>query len=133
MLVSTLYIICALNFTSYVATRQNKLAFAAIDMVKLKTKYSSLFADYHPAKSALRDPRFTYYYKSKNLSGKFDIIGFGKKFNKVGFVYIGKEKRKPPAFIELEFSKGCKTRIYTTCGRKRSKPVYTADGIPINQ
>ncbi len=133
MLLSILYLFCALNFSSDVATSQDKPAFAAIDMVKLKTKYPSLFADYHPAKSALRVPRFTYYYKSKNLSGKFDIIGFGKKINKEGFIYIGKEIMKPPAFVELEFSKGYKTRIYTTCGRKRSKPVYTADGIPINQ
>ena len=133
MLVSILYLIYALNFSSDFATRQDKPAFAAIDMVKLKTKYPSLFADYHPAKFAYHDPSYTYYYKTSNSRGSFDIIGLGKKIDKEGFVYIGKEKNNPFPYIEVEFVRGFKTKIYTTCGRKNLKPVYTADSIPINQ
>ncbi len=132
MLVSILCLVYALNFSSDVATRQNKPAFAAIDMVKLKTKYPSLFADYHPAKFAYPDPSFIYYYEYQDTMGEIKRIGMMKKIEKVGYEFIGKEKINPLPYIELELSKGLNTRIYTSCGRKRSKPVYTADGIPIN-
>ena len=107
-------------------------ALSAVNMKTLKEQYPYLFADSHPAKFAYSDPSFIYYYEYQDTMGEIKRIGMMKKIEKVGYEFIGKEKINPLPYIELELGKGLNTRIYASCGRKRSKPVYTADGIPIN-
>lgn len=111
---------------------EDKLAQPAINMKIAKQQYPYLFTDYHPAKYAYAAPSFIYYYRYRNNTGEFYRIGLRRKIEKVGYEYIGKKKIIPFPYFELEISKGTKTRIYISCGRKPIKPLFTSEGILIN-
>lgn len=126
------YLIAVLNIPSFLQSPPDNTAFSAINMIKLKAKYPFLFADYHPAKSAYHDPRFIYYYRNLDPEAVYPRIGLMKKINIKGFEYLGKVKINPPRNVGWEFNIGSKIRIPMNCGNKPMKPLYTADGIPIN-
>lgn len=97
---------------------EDKLALPAINMKIAKQQYLYLFADYHPAKYAYAAPSIIYYYKYQNKMGEFHRIGVMRKLEMDGYEYIGKEKISPFSYIELEISKGTKTKYYISCGIK---------------
>ncbi len=133
MLLCFLYLFAILNLPLTLQSLGDKAAFMATDMKKLKAQYPHLFVDYHPAKFAYSDPSFIYYYKWQNSKGKYITIGFKIKIKREGYEYLGKKKFNPFPYIDVEFIQGFKTRIYTSCGRKPMKPLFTADGRHINK
>lgn len=131
MIENIYFLIVSINILLNLQGSSDKNANLAIDMIKLKADYPYVFADYNPAKSAYPDPSYIYNYKYQDQYGEYQNIGLSNRLNEKGYKYIGKEKFQPIPYFEIKIDKSHKTRFYYTCGRKPMKPLFTADGIPI--
>lgn len=122
MIENIYFLIVSINILINLQGSADKTANLAIDMIKLKSDYPYVFADYHPAKYAYSYPSFIYNYKYQDKNGEYQNIGLRNRITEKGFEYIGKEKFQPIPYFEIDIAKGHKTRIYyNICGRKQKK------------